>query len=248
MASPVVAATNEGALTTAGTSHAITMPSGISAGDLLFVFFGTAAITDVTNWQTFTELFGSASSSVFGGYKVAAGGDTLTLTTAASTKSAHLTYRITGAADPGTQAPEWQESSGTGTTPNPDPISPTGGSKDYLFVQFLHQAGEEADDDTWCNSGPSGYTFTSAGAGFQKTSGTGGAASSNCSVASAHRQATTATEDAGTWSVDLSLAWICETVAFHPVAAATFAFPFLRKQSHMAMVDSDRWSLSGWQG
>lgn len=96
---PAVAATNSGGLNSSGTSHAINLPSGIAAGNMLMVFFSCGdgvTISGVTSgWST---LFNTSRTGVrlacF--YKKAAGSDTLTVTTSAGTASAHTSYRITG--------------------------------------------------------------------------------------------------------------------------------------------------------
>lgn len=213
MASPTVQARGESAVTTSGTTHAFTLPTGITAGDLLIAFLGFNAATTATwpgDWTALT----SGSQARHLGYKVAAGGDSLSITSGASSKSSHLSWRITGHEAPATQAPEFTSATATSLTPDPPSITPTGGSKDYLILAMFRQAGEEADDDTWCNSAPTNYTNL-----IQVTSGIAGVASTNCSAAGAERQITTATEDPGTFSVDQSLVYHALTVAIHPAAA-----------------------------
>lgn len=190
------------------------MPASISAGDLLIAFIGYNSATTATwpgDWTALTS--GSQARHI--GYKVAAGGDSLTITSGASVKSSSLSWRITGHADPGTQAPEFTSATATSANPDPPSISPTGGSKDYLILAMFRQAGEEADDDTWVTATPTNY-----GNLIQVTSGIAGAASTNCSAAAADRQVTTATEDPGTFTTAQSLVYHALTVAIHPGAAA----------------------------
>lgn len=216
MASPVVAGRNESATTTAGTSHVVSLPGSIAAGDKLVIGLAGASSLGNLTASGWTQTTGSGTT-MRTMHRVADGseGATVTVTSSLSTRSAHVSYRITGAEDFATQAPEIQNAGGTSTTPDPPSNSPTGGSKDYLFLAMFRQEGEEADDDTWCNSAPTNYTNL-----LQKTCGTAGSAAANCSIASAERQVTTATEDPGTFSVDQSLAWTALTIAIHPPAAA----------------------------
>lgn len=56
MAFPQVANSNVGT-TAADTTHVITLPANIVAGNLLMVFFATDGDNTITNWGGFTELF-----------------------------------------------------------------------------------------------------------------------------------------------------------------------------------------------
>lgn len=224
MASPVVQTTAEGASTTASTSHTVAFPSGSTTGDLIVIAFGQTGSNGVTspNAEGFTALFPIGGDAISVWYKQLDGseGTDTVVVIGASTRTAWTVYRITGHADPATQAPEATFFTGTASL-NPDPpsITPTGGTKDYLFITGFRQDGEEIDDDTWCNSAPTNY-----GTLLQKTCGTAGAASSNVSIATAHRAATVSSEDPGTFNVDQSLAYRAFTLAVHPPTAA-FAPP-----------------------
>lgn len=202
---PTIETTNSG--TGSGTSHAISMPAGISAGDLLLVFFATDGDNTITNWQTFTELDSeSYTTANFGamGYKYAAGSDTLTITTSVSEPSAHVTYRISGH-DSG-QIPEASTvAEGNSNTPTPTGVTPTGGSKDYLWF------GVAGCDRRTFTDYPAGYDLD------QLTSNSGGAG--GCSVAAAGRNYTGDTETAGNFTIDSGDTWTAWTVAVHPIAS-----------------------------
>ncbi len=216
MASPVVAATNESSTTTAGTNHTVTLPTGINARDLLVVCMNkgstSASINALAGW---TEILDEAvANGLFIAYRWATGGDSNpTFVSSASTRDATISFRITGAIDPAVQAPEdaAATATGTSTTPNPPSISPTGGSKDYLFIAMFGMAGEFADDDAWVTASPSGYTPTDP---LSKACGTVGTNLGGI-VAAASRQATTDTEDPGTFTAT-SAAWRAQTIAIHP--------------------------------
>lgn len=219
MAFPVVGATNESATTSAGTSHTINLPSGIVAGNLLLVMLGkgttSATINALAGW---TELLDEAQASgCYIAYRWADGteGASITLTSSASTKSASVSYLISGAVNPATQAPQVSAvATGSSQAPDPNSLTPTGGAKDYLWLTFfiLGGAGEEADDDTWCNNAATNYSGL-----LQKTSGTAGA-NIGAYIASCQRTANAASEDA-IWpagSTDVSLPWRAFTIAVHP--------------------------------
>lgn len=230
MSFPVVEATNESATTSAGTSHTINLPTGIVAGDLLLIFLGkgsvAATIDALAGW---TELLDeNQARGGYVAYRWADGteGATIDLTSSASTKSASVAYRISGAENPATQAPE-VSSVGTGTSnaPNPNSLSPAGGAKDYLWLTFfiLGGTGEEADDDSWCNNAATNY-----GNLLQKTSGIAGT-NIGAYIASCERTNNAANEDA-VWpagSTDQSLAWRAWTVAVYP--AVVLFPPFLTR-------------------
>jgi hypothetical protein len=202
-------------VSTAGTSHVVSLPTGISAGDLLLVLInkGSTAATfnALTGWTELLDENLANGNAVL--YRKADGteGATITLTSSASTRSAHTSYRITGALDPATQAPEISAvATGTSTGPDPGTCTPTGGAKDYLWIAFFGDAGEEADDDTWCNNAPTNYTNL-----LQKT---GGIAGTNLGgiIASAEWTNNAASENPGAFNQDASLAWRAYTIAIHP--------------------------------
>ncbi len=212
-ASPTVVQRTETPITTSATSLTITFTQ--TSGNLVVIFLGlndTAqalstvgdSFTNLTNTNaTFHILYKKLDGSE--------GGDVI-VTVATTTRAAAIAYNIQGAEDPGTQAPEFSTvATGTSLTPDPGSITPTGGTKDYLFLASFRQNGEEANDDTWCNTGPTNYTNLTA-----TTAGIAGGANLNGSVCSAEFQATVSTEDPGTFNVDQSLAWRAYTVAVHP--------------------------------
>lgn len=203
---PAVLATAQGrtADATSSFSHAITLPSGIEAGDLLVAIvatdgFPTLAInTGVsgTNWNQLTQATNGnvVSSQVY--WKIAEGGDALTVTTDASEQSSHISYRIGGASTvSGTSA--------NGSSSNSDPPlhTPAGGSKKYLWIAT--------------RAGDSTVLPTVAPADFidlitQAATGTAGA-----SIASAVRELEAASLNPGAFT-STSEQWVCFTIAVEP--------------------------------
>jgi hypothetical protein len=225
MASPVVAGTAESSTNTAGTSHVLSWTGlgTVAAGDLLIIVLdkGSTAAT-VNAHADWTELLDENNGNgLYIAYRWATGGETApTLTTSASTRSAEITYRITGADDPATNPPAiGTTATGTSATPDPPSITPPS-SKDYLFIAVAGMAGEEADDDTWGNTPPTDYTPSPP---RQKSCGTAGTNLGGL-ILSAERALTTGSaENPGTFGVDASAAWRAQTIIIHPTSLQTFS-------------------------
>jgi hypothetical protein len=165
------------------TSHVISLPPDIEAGELLLVVFSTDANESVSasaGWTVLSNV--SQSTNVTGAiiYKVAAGGDTLTLTTTAE-QSAHIAYRIANYSG----VPTASSTTSTGADIDPTSHSPAGGSDDYLWIAAL--AGADLNDT---QAAPSGYSFWRQ---VDPATGSGGR------VDSAVKFATGASEDPGAW-------------------------------------------------
>lgn len=218
MASPTIVSS----ATTAGSAVAspvpINLPASISSGDLLvaLIRLGTnATITFPGGWNALkNEVPDSDSDTVAIAWREADGseGATFDLTVSASAKAAAIVYRITGAEDPDTQPPE-VTTVATGSSADVDPpsISPTGGSKDYLFLALgTSGAGGATGSNTW----PSNYDDGQATA-----SSTGGTSGSRSSVYGAGRELTASSDDPGTFTLGAGRVWSAYTVAVHPAAA-----------------------------
>lgn len=217
MAFPVVQTTAETAVSTAGTSHAITLPASIAAGDLTLLVMDigstSATLNALAGW---TELLDEA---VANGLKIiyysgAGVPSAPTFTSSASTRSATIAYRISGAEVPATQAPQiGTTATGTSVSPDPPAVTPTGGAKDYLWIAFFGRDGEEADDDTWTTAAPSGFSNL-----LQKACGIAGTNLGGM-VASAEQQLNASSLDPGTFTCATG-GWRAQTIAVHPPAAA----------------------------
>ena len=125
-----VAATNTSNETSDTTSHTITLPAGISAGDLLIIFFASDGDNTISDWDGFTEIFNKnwgTANSLSVAWKKAAGSDSNpTITTTSNETSSHITYRIKGAKDPSITPPEASIGVlGSSSAPNPDNLTPS---------------------------------------------------------------------------------------------------------------------------
>lgn len=198
------------------TSHTVTLPSGIASGDLLLIFFSCDGDGTPITWPSgandaFTEIVAAANGSdvtLAVAYRKANGSEpsTVEVVTNTSQRSAHASYRITGAEDPATQAPE-ASSSATGgdDSPNPASLSPTGGIKDYLWI-----ASQGHDRDRTTDAFPTSY------AGGISTQGSG---ANSAGVGCAERDRNIATEDPGVFTISTADQWVAFTIAVHPPAA-----------------------------
>jgi hypothetical protein len=174
-----VAGTSQGRTTTTNTtSHAITMPTGIQAGDLLLCVFSVDAAPTVSvntgvsgdNWKKLGQA--SYSTTVTGAvfWKIAEGSDALTLTTTSSEQSSHIVYRISGGKSvSGTSA--------NGSSTNSNPPSHTGhnGTEKYLWIAT--RSGDSTINATVAPSNMGSLVAYAA-------AGTGGASTAVASVVS----------------------------------------------------------------
>ena len=211
MAAPTVQTTAESATTTAGTSHTVTMPSGVAAGDLLVIIGSgvTATTYSLANWTELMDENVNRGILVYVRQADGSEGASVSISSVGSTKPAWIAYRISGAADPGVTAPTLgTTATGTSTTPDPPNCNP-GVSNDYLAIAFYTLAGEEADDDTWTTAAPASYTNL-----LQKTAGVAGT-NISAAIAAAQRQLTAvSSEDPGTFTTvtSVSNAWRAQTL------------------------------------
>lgn len=96
---PVVEATASTNYSADQTSHVINLPSGITAGDLLLVWFcwdgNAASVTTPSGWTAGTSTLTQTDRSILF-YKTASGseGSTVTITTSASESSSAVAFRI----------------------------------------------------------------------------------------------------------------------------------------------------------
>lgn len=215
MAFPVVEATAESATATAGTSHIVSLPAGIVSGELILILSAKGSTAATFNALAgYSELVDENAANAFTIWAHQGDGTegaTVTFTSSASTRSAEVSYRISGAQPLATQAPELSTvATGTSVNPNATTCTPTGGARDYLWITTFAMAGEQADDDTLVTATPTNYTNT-----LEKTCGVAGTNLGGM-IASAERQLNAASEDAGAWTAIDNAAWRAYTIAVHP--------------------------------
>ena len=203
MAFPVVETTATTA-TAAGTSHTVTLPTGIANGDLLIIFGGSNTNTTFGYPAGWTELWdaGGGTAAGSGAFRRADGGEgaSVTVTTAASAQCGWVAYRISGhhtTSDP----EDAVAATGVGTTPDPPSTPASWGTEDNLWL-----AGG-AHDNTTVNTAPTNYTNLLS-------------ASANGTAYSSRRALAATTENPGTFGVGTSDDWITNTIVIRPAAAA----------------------------
>ncbi len=224
MAFPSIRSTINTNGTATSATPSVNLPATIKAGDTILVVFKSAAAGAIgwpdASWQELVDASPDASVGQIGiAYKKADGteGSTISLTSG-NGKFAAIAIAVQDATDPLIRAPEISTVAvGTTGEPNATTVTPTGGAKDYLWYTFFLMEGEQ----TGITSYPANFTLNQTGLA---NSGTGGAVTTNCTIAGAGRQQNAASQDAGVWDVtgtlDDSSAY---TVAFHP--AETIAAP-----------------------
>jgi hypothetical protein len=214
MAYPVVETSNYGYNNTAGTSHTVNLPASIAAGDLLIVFFGyyTGTVSTPGGWETMgTENNGtSVYQAIF--YKTASGseGSTLTVTTGSSTKSSHVSYRISG----WTGTPEkGSVATGTDSAPNPPSLTPSWGSAETLWIV------NETNRNNSFSTYPTNYSSNQVRGGNTSTT-------SATETSAATREVTASSENPGAYGLSTSRYWLAQTVAIQPAPAIEAIGPF----------------------
>lgn len=213
MAYPVVEDFLTQLFTSATNTHDVTMPTTVNSGELLIIIFSCDGVTftDPTGWTKLVEASADTrfvKSAVY--VKVAdgtEGGTSVNVQTTGSSRAAVNVYRISGFED-GLSGLEETHTTGSSTSPNPPSISPSwGASNDTLFIAW-ETNGPGADSIT---AFPSGYTNTS-------TVKTGLSTFDHYGIASCRKEANTASEDAGAFTLSASDYWTAGTLAIKGTA------------------------------
>jgi hypothetical protein len=131
-------------------------------------------------------------------------GGSITVTTGSAQISSHSCWRITGAKDPDTQAPE-VGTAGNGTSANPDPPSntPTGGAANFLWIPV--SCNDDGRDDV------TAWPYASNNINIGDIANSGGAVLGVCS-----KEENDSSDDPGTFTIEASESWSTQTVAVHP--------------------------------
>lgn len=194
----------------------INLPTGITAGDLLIVALRQTQAQTATTPAGWTTLLNNDATDatddtqhVF--YKVADGseGSTVSVAVSATGKGCSIAWRITGAADPVlTQVPQIAVATFTtaANAANPPSITPTGGSKDYLFLAVMGAGGAS----TVASAAPTNYSNLTG------NNAPGGSAATQGWISGASRQLTASSEDPGAFTHIASSGGLAMTIAVHP--------------------------------
>jgi len=235
MAFPQVEATNHSVEASNTTSHTVSLPASISSGETLLVFFSTDGGNTATFPEGWTKFFGKDNGSdnhLAIAWRKADGeeGASITVTTTDSEHSTHISYRISGAIDPTSTAPEVSTgATGDDRNPNPDSLTPGGGSDEYLWIAVVgNDHGSTAD--TYPTDYTDGETYKSDSIGA-------------CGVAAARRENETDSEDPNTFAFTPTVGWVACTVAVYPTASIDYPINTSCGLTASATIDRDvAWS------
>lgn len=195
-----------------GTALVVTLPTGSANGNLIVILL-QAGVTTTTWTQTagttgWTELYDSNGQAFY--YKqIGTGEANPSFDSSVSGRSGASALRITGHEDPAMQVPEASTgATGTSNSPDPDSLTPTGGSKDYLWIAV----DGNTDGRRAASAAPTNYVNLNP---FSTGGGSAGATG-----ATAERQLAAASEDPGAFGLTGSSPWAARTIAIHPSSAA----------------------------
>ena len=192
---PVIAATGTAYIpTAANTSHAIPLPSGIQANNLLVMFTGETIGVDVTapsGWAAYNHIAatGGSTQRMYCFVKTATGseGSTATITLGSSRTINAQTFRITGQ-KVGLSTTELAANAlgvSTGSTIDPPAVNPSWGALNNLYLVCALRGLRNLTVSAW----PTGYTYD------QRVITSSNTSTTNITLAISARQAATSSED-----------------------------------------------------
>ena len=210
---PEIAATASSAKTViAGTTHTVSLPSGIEIGDLLLIFWTDANTdnTDPGDPAGWTQLYSNTAANRIrkAWYRISVDGmegATLDITAGAE-RSAHVAYRIAQGTYQGMPAVPAGPASGNSVTPNPPSLTPGFSTTNTLWIAAAHSAG-----DLSVITSPTNY-------GGQVSASSTGIGNPNALMITASRELDIATEDPDPFTgYVVNRQWAANTVAIHGV-------------------------------
>ena len=202
----------------ATTSHTVTMPSGVTVGDLLVIFYASDGVpggapSTPSGWTKVAERVEDSGAAIVRMVifsKIATGADTFVATSSSSVAHSYTVYRIL---TEGTLQVEALVD-GVSANPNPPSLTPSGGSRKYMWITAI----------VWQSA-----VFTSYPTNYSSNQQSNTAVSYD--VASATYNLETATQDPGTFTLGASDEWIAATVAIEPQTLRVGTAPFLTSTS-----------------
>ena len=209
MAFAQVEATNHSAEASNTTSHTVALPASIQSGETLLVFFSCDYEVTVTFPEGWTKIFQAAvanQETLAVAWRKADSeeGASITVTTDSSQESVHISYRISGALDPTMTPPEVSTGvSGTSANPDPDSLSPAGGSDEYLWIAL-----EGNNRPNLVTVYPTNYTNEENYVSSEEAGA--------CAIGIARRELETDSEDPSAFTIDTLDYWVACTVAVYP--------------------------------
>lgn len=204
---------------TASATHNVNY-GATGADDLLIytaAFDGNREDTSYSDFTQLINLLGNGTCVLNVGWRKATGseGSTFTVTQGSAERGAHDVFRFTaGHADPTVNPPE--VSTGTegvgGSDPDPDSLTPSGGSKAYLWMALA-----ALDDD----SGPPTVTTWPTNFDDNQNNHDSGGGGGHCVLLEATREVEASSQDPSAFVLsDNSEEYAAATVALYPAAGA----------------------------
>lgn len=218
MAFPVVESLTPTLFGSNTTAHQVAMPATVNAGELLLTFFTNDGSATVTNpgggWASLgTAVNGTnVRASVYG--KIAdgtEGGTTVNFVTSATEHAAAQVYRISGWGGDARDVQVSTTANGASTAPNAPSLDPGWGTGEVLWLTYAGYSSGATVSSYPAN-------FTNGTLSRSATSGT----TATAEVATARRETTAASEDAGAFALTASSAWVAMTVAIRSAAIPRF--------------------------
>jgi hypothetical protein len=215
----VAAATVRTHVTTVGVADStisVTMPSGVTAGELLIAEVSTndAATTAAGGGEGWTEISAASNASAVRLTilaKIATGTDVLNLTHSGAVDSVTHVQRIIthGVSNVATDIVVGTPATGTSTAPNPPAVTPAANAKNLIVAVVASD-----DDDDINVFAPADYT-----AERQRQSASSG---TSCLIQVAYRHVTTGSSvDPGVFALTSSEEWVAQTLCIPPGAEST---------------------------
>lgn len=211
---PVIAATNTTISTAASTTHSLNLPSGITAGDILFLV--VQGKNDAASVSSFSQAWNLVEGATITGrnaasyWRVADGTEGSTTTATFNTSTDFVVsaaYRVTGS-----DKVEGTATTGSSTAPNPPALEPSWGLSKTLWAMSIGSA----DSRQSLTAYPTNYTLSQLNV-------QGGTSSSAQEIWLAAYENEAISEDPGAGTLSSSLSWLAATYAFRPIGASTNA-------------------------
>jgi hypothetical protein len=224
VAFPTVESITESSFASQGTSHNVSMPATVDAGDLLLMYFtagsgsGSATFGGASGW---TQLYLVNGGSNKAGTLYAKdadgteGGTTVAVTISDAREACAQVYRISGwGGTLGTDVDVGTAVNQGTTTPDPPSVTAGWGSDDNLFIAVCH-VGDDGEVGTAAPTNYSSLTSTTAG----------GSTNNDASTISARRELAASSDDPGTFTIDQTGACGINTTVVKPGAAPPASGP-----------------------
>jgi RHS repeat-associated protein len=215
---PVIEESTGSSFGTASTTHNVTMPATVNAGDLLVVEFsinsaGSDTVAPPSGWTEFADALNSNDAHISLYAKIASGsedGTSVNFVSSSARKARAVVTRIRAGTfynDVVTNVVAAATATGTSANPNPPALNPSWGNEETLWGAAW------ATGDDWSTTAyPANYSSN-------QISGNSGTAADETHMANAKRSLAADSEDPGSFTASPSTDWIALTWAVRGAAS-----------------------------